>query len=1050
MSSRGPSRERWKKTWELFHGALELDASERAGYLEAACGGDEELRSAVEELLATRDHKPDALDRLGQAVGNLIGELRDTGGAPSRRRPELPAGTVLADRFEIVRHLDSGGMGAVYEARDRELGIPIALKLLHPDLARDAEARERFRREIHLARRVTHPNACRIFDLFRVQLSGPGDAGRGEEIFFLTMELLEGETLKEHLRREGPMEAELARGIAIQIADALTCAHEVGVIHRDLKSANIMLQHTDEGIRAVVMDFGIATSHLPEDAARAGLTLPGNVLGTPEYMAPEQLEGGEVTPATDIYSFGLILFEMLTGELPFQNDSPIAVLAERIRRPAPRLRAKLAPLGGICPKIVARCLEAEADQRFRSARELRACLRDQRLAPRLGSRRRTAVRLGLLAGALLLIALPFAWPFGETTGPTRAGATAAADELRLVLITELEEPAGEAGLASGLRHAFVREVMELEDFAPVPPRRLRETLARMRLPSDARIDAGVGLGIGARDSRVAAVVTGRLQRIGEGYSLYAEIRHPRDGTILATDIQESPRREDLPAVYQSAAVRLAEELRAGRHAPTRPRSASEEVTTSSTEAYRHYVDSGDLVFRGRRDAGLQELRQAIALDPRFATARMRLAMLLRGQGEDESVWLPHAERAFELRHEVSERERIYIEGLYFHWSGDYRAARSSYYALLALSPNDPRPSRQLAYLLPNLSHWSDAALQRARVADAFPNSPEWAAMAWEGLAIWRNDPEAGEPYRQRVLDLTKDSGSARGPEIAYCKTYPVFQSWLAGDVEAMLRAADEARDRARQAEAGGGRDAELFAAASWFILLGMLEEAERTVEITDLSIAGFPALAIKVYYLRGEDEAYRELLRQMHAPRQGSDGRRRRLVDPRTWPWLSADWTSRNILQLAEAGLPELGALHLRAWSDAYGFEDQTGYMAIAAHVLRDAGQEATPNLPLETALKRVQYAGRAAYFLGSEHLARRYRDAGQMERALRVLDDAARQRPRAYPRTPIFWLRLRAEQARLSREAGRADEARAIEEELRGLLRHADPNHRILRGLGR
>ena len=255
---------------------------------------------------------------------------------PSR----FPPGLLLAGRFRIAGFLGQGGMGDVYEAEDQELRERVALKTVRPAVLRVPGVIERFRREVQLARKVTHPNVCRLFDVFHHR---PEAGVGGDEVAFFTMELLAGETLDKRLRRDGPMDEAEALPIVRQMADGLAAAHRVGVVHRDFKSANVMLVPEDGGARAVVTDFGLAHG---AEALSGGLTLHGDVLGTPEYMAPEQVTGGEITPKTDVYALGIVLYEMVTGSLPFLGESALATAAKRLREdpPPPRLkRPGLAP-----------------------------------------------------------------------------------------------------------------------------------------------------------------------------------------------------------------------------------------------------------------------------------------------------------------------------------------------------------------------------------------------------------------------------------------------------------------------------------------------------------------------------------------------------------------------------------------------------------------------------------------------------------------------------------------------------------------------------------
>lgn len=274
------------------------------------------------------------------------------------------AGDVLSARYRVVRFVAHGGMGEVYEAEDLELRTRVAVKLLRPEIAQDQRAVDRFKREIALSHRITHPNVCRVFDLVRGL--GPG----GHEITFLTMEFLDGETLEARVRRDGRLSTGEALPLARQIAGGLAAAHAAGVVHRDLKPSNVMLVHgavPGDGIRAVVMDFGLA---LAPEGQSIRMTETELVMGSPAYMSPEQAEGQKPTPSSDLYSLGVVLFELVTGDLPHEGESPLALLLRRLREPAPSPRAVVPDLDPRWETVILRCLEVDPAARFASVSEI--------------------------------------------------------------------------------------------------------------------------------------------------------------------------------------------------------------------------------------------------------------------------------------------------------------------------------------------------------------------------------------------------------------------------------------------------------------------------------------------------------------------------------------------------------------------------------------------------------------------------------------------------------------------------------------------------------
>jgi len=284
--------------------------------------------------------------------------------------------TVLGRRYRIVRFIARGGMGEVWEAEDLTLGARIALKVVAPATAGESTNRERLRREVQLARRVTHPNVCRLFDIMTVELEAP-DGGH-HKLVGLTMELVEGRTLAERLARSGRIRPDRALNLARQIASALAAAHAAGVIHRDLKCSNVILDGSadrPELARAVVTDFGLAR---PAPTSRAAepepLTEAHTVMGTTEYMAPEQARGETLTPACDVYALGVVLYEMLTGRRPFAGKTPMAVLLQAARsRPAPP-STEVRGLDPHWDAVILRCLAWEPAERYRDGSEVLAAL----------------------------------------------------------------------------------------------------------------------------------------------------------------------------------------------------------------------------------------------------------------------------------------------------------------------------------------------------------------------------------------------------------------------------------------------------------------------------------------------------------------------------------------------------------------------------------------------------------------------------------------------------------------------------------------------------
>jgi eukaryotic-like serine/threonine-protein kinase len=454
--------ERWERVDGVFRHLLERTPSEREGAIEELCGGDRELRREVISLLRSHDEAGSFLDEPvvpAFALNAALSEGEADADADADVHMFVPE-ELVSGRFRIVRFIAEGGMGEVYEAWDTVLAESVALKTIRPIYSSDEEAEERFMREIQLARRVTHPNVCRTYDVFHHQVSPDGS---GSTVRLLSMELLSQETLGRRLRRSGALPVARALPLLRQIAEALRAAHDVGVVHRDLKPDNVILVPRKKGHRAVVTDFGLArggnvsvstsgttsastSSNIPGAATRgdllwtlhgfqAGVRLPatgplswirdralermvafgflkapralteaGRVLGTPAYMSPEQARGELADERSDVWSFGILAYEMLTGRLPQPRPGSLARwvrrwtdrfgIGGRVGRGTPRALAR----------ILDKCLDPDPDARYQSAEALVEELgRVRAPAPRVSATERPLLyALAAILGVLVL------------------------------------------------------------------------------------------------------------------------------------------------------------------------------------------------------------------------------------------------------------------------------------------------------------------------------------------------------------------------------------------------------------------------------------------------------------------------------------------------------------------------------------------------------------------------------------------------------------------------------------------------------------------------
>ncbi|HUP42088.1 MAG TPA: protein kinase [Thermoanaerobaculia bacterium] len=976
------------------------------------------------------------LDRIPVGADDLTEIFPDLG--------DLDGGSVLAGRFEVLRPLGSGGMGSVHEAMDRELGIRVALKTLRQEIARDPAALARFRQEIALARQITHPNVCRIYDLFSHRRQD------GTPLYFVTMELLEGETLADRIHRDGVLSPDNLLPIAEQIAAGLEAAHRVGVVHRDLKPRNVMLVKAAEasGVRAVVADFGLAVTLASSDDSR--LTRTGQLLGTPAYMAPEQLTGDEVTAATDVYALGLLLHEALTGELPFERTSPLSGALRRLATPPPSLRSRVPDLPRRWERTVAACLRRNPEDRFPSAAAVAASLRGEPLwgLPRGRERQRWLAGAAVL---LLALAAGAVWQWTATREGSRAPAVSSADaaatgqaEARTVLIAAFDNRTGEKLFDGVLESALRRELANSRLVNAASRERVADTLHLMKRPVDARIDAVLGREVSLRDEGIELLLTGAVEKIGSRYLLSVEVVRPEDGATVASLQEEAAGEDEVLAAVRRLSLGIRGVLGEERETIAQSERRLARVTTPSLRALQLYTEAEAFgMSRGPR-AGEELLRQAVAEDPDFASAHMALAGVIQFQGRPEADYLPHAERAIDLADATPPRERYDIRARYFLMTGRLEDAIAAYRVVSELDPDPAAGASVFAIYAFELGRYEEAVPDVMRAVEGNPNSWFMNFQAARALTSWANRPRDAAPYAARATELleTLDEGDDEMTPIAswfasWARAFPAHLRWLEDDVVGMAALVDGWAEELRSgsvATLGGewpGFVGRLYAD------LGRLRDAEEMYRMA--GGGGRYDLA----RLRGDEAIVREELERNAG---------RPLIEDQSWAPGAA-----LAIALARAGLVEearsvseaLAARHESPRSHSAGRRPTAAMVAAAHGELALAEGRAGEALPLlESAARDLRDSGLEAYFRVCESLAALLDERGERGRAIALLEDASRQRGRLHPWAKPSWMEVRLQLAELYRRDGRAAEAREVVDELRSLLALADPDLVLLRRL--
>jgi TolB-like protein/Tfp pilus assembly protein PilF/predicted Ser/Thr protein kinase len=575
--------ERWEAVKDLFQAALEVTPAERAAFISEATKDDPALAAEVRALLSAHGNADMAFEALTR-----------TGVAKT-----LAAGSRLGP-YEIVSLIGAGGMGEVYKGRDTRLGRTVAIKVLPSDFAADQAMRKRLEREARTISSLNHPHICALFDI-----------GEHETRSFLVMEYLEGESLADRLR-QGPLPLEDALRYAREIAAALAEAHRRGIVHRDLKPANVMLTRSG----AKLLDFGIAKLHQehaagPANSTAASLTGEGDLIGTPLYMSPEQFEGKAVDARTDVFAFGLVLYEMITGCKAFQAPSQAGLVAQVLKaEPPPVSRFQpLAPAG--LEIVLRRCLAKDPAARWPTAADLASALAHLEDGRPARSRRRVLV--AAVATALLLAAAA-AMVVVQRRTPAPVPADAQAKSIAVLPFENLSADPDNAYFADGITEDVLTQLAKIGDLKVIA----RTSVMRYK-GTDKRVREI------AQELGVATILEGSVRREGNRIRIVGQLIEARTERHLWAETYD---RElaDIFAIQADVAQQIAAALKARLTPADEARIARR--PTAVIEAYDLYVRGRERYYRYRKednDQAIELFRKALTIDPTFALAQAGLA-----------------------------------------------------------------------------------------------------------------------------------------------------------------------------------------------------------------------------------------------------------------------------------------------------------------------------------------------------------------------------------------------------------------------------------------
>jgi serine/threonine protein kinase/tetratricopeptide (TPR) repeat protein len=667
-------------------------------------------------------------------------------GAPYGQGEEL-VGTVLAERYEILQLLGQGGMGAVYKARDTELERFVALKLIRADLASNPEILRRFKQELILAREVTHRNVIRIFDL-----------GQAKGFKFITMEFVEGRDLRVVIREKGKLSPEETVRIISQVSRALESAHAAGVVHRDLKPQNIMLDAKD---RVYVMDFGIAHS-----LETPGMTQTGALMGTPEYMSPEQAKGMKVDPRSDLFALGIIFYEMLTGISPYKAETALATLLKRTQE-RPQSPAEVDP--GI-PKaisdVVMKCLEIDRDHRFSSAREILEDLGQEAptsvrtVAPTLPPvipapqaervlpfvRYRTWIAGG--AAVVLLAALGIA--FRGKVFPAKRAAPVEQASLAVLPFRNASGDASLDWLGPSLADMLSTDVGQSASLRTISPDRLHQVFSDLRITPGTAIDPTM-VGRIAEFSNADTVVWGQYAKFGNQIRIDAtllDLKHNRRAPLKI----EAASEKEIPGSVDGLAELIRKNLAVSPDVLKELKASSFQPSSKSVPALREYNQGVQLLRDGKNLEAVKTFQAAVKEDPQFALAYSRLAESDSALGYDVDAE-KYSRKAVELSQNLPPQEKYRIAAGHARIMKDYPKAIASYENLAKAAPGDTDVQFTLGALYQDTGAYEKAREYYAAVLKADPQSAE-ALWKMGAVEIMSDNPQGSLDYLNRGLTLS--------------------------------------------------------------------------------------------------------------------------------------------------------------------------------------------------------------------------------------------------------------------------------------------------------
>ena len=815
--------------------------------------------------------------------------------------------------YKILAKLGTGGMGEVFTAEDTKLNRKVAIKILPEDLATDPERRERFEREAKTIAALNHPNIVTIYSVEEA-------AG----LHFITMELVEGEPLADKIPDKGFTLDEFFK-LSVPMVEALDAAHKKGITHRDIKPNNVMI--TDEG-RVKVLDFGLAKltgREAPLDPAEAAtmlassdLTEQGQILGTVNYMSPEQAEGKTVDNRTDIFSLGVVLYEMATGEAPFKGETKISVITSIIRDTPPPVSEINDELPQHLGRVVNRSLAKDPDRRYQSATDLRVELEGLKeeiatselrhsamdlKAPAVSPSASLVPKIAMAAAAVGAIAVlawlgPMMFGGGEAEDAEVAGIGGGKPSLAVLYFENLSGDENLDWLRTGLTDMLVTDLAQSPNLRVLGTDRLHQILEDIGAADDEMTSSSVVEAV-ATQGRVETVLLGSFARAGDTIRISARMQAAATGEILRSETVEGVGEESIFQLVDDLTRRIKSQFDMPEVMLVADVDADlSEVTTDSVEAYRNYAEGIRLHEQLRTAEAIPLLERAVEVDPDFAMALAKLATAYNNIGNG-AMSRQYSQRAMDNLDRATDRERYYIEGR--HYSLDQETmedAIDAYQKAVDAYPDHTAARNNLAQQLMNLERFDEAIdhfEELRRSGMKFPGTYSSLATSYgmtgqfdEGLAVLQEyseeNPDNAAGHRNlagHLLWAGRFDEALAAIERAEAVGSPAFETnalrWQIAASRDDWDAAEDMRDALAELEDPRAARSALFSELAQSLFEGDPEEARELIqEILDLPGDTFQEQALNVSSTLamdlGDYDAALEVGRQFEAIANGDFG----------------------------------------------------------------------------------------------------------------------------------------------------------------------------------